>query len=220
MPVSFLLEKGFGPQIGLRSIVPVSGTNYERMTNPEFAGEFVNRDETVAEADKYRMELRDAAIEVSRMYGPEGDYSIPGMIVFENPRGGRIGVIPQNGSAGDIQLVDFRGWKRQYVLHRMLEWINRGAIPLFVENAPNILPLRKDGEKSTVIGIANLSGDPLENVTFRLGTPHHYSSEIVVLNEGGILKSPMVEISKRRDSLSLRSEVSIRPMEMACFRLT
>jgi len=174
---AFLVERGFGSHIGLKDIQPLPGAyNYERMVNEQFAGKYVGQDETTLRATKYRLDPVEKAAVVSRMFGPEGSVSAPGMTLFENSLGGRVGVIPFNGSRGDLSAVGFRGWKRQQVLRQMLEWINRGPLPLFVEDAANVFPLRRDGQNAVVVGIANLTPDTLPHIIFRVapffkGTP-------------------------------------------------
>ncbi len=72
---NFLVERGFGPQVGLKSCDPVGGTNYERFVNRDFAGKFLNSDEACVFGDKYRMGLMEGAIVVSTMFGPAASYS-------------------------------------------------------------------------------------------------------------------------------------------------
>jgi hypothetical protein len=216
---SFLVETGYGPQIGLKAVEPVAAANYERMVSKEFAGEFLNRDETVAEASKYRLVPVDQAIIVSQMFGPEGRFSVPGMMLFENPEGGRIGVVPQNGSRGDLLLVDFRGWKRQHVLRKMLEWVNRGPLPLFVENAANICAFRKDGNNRVLVGIANLSSDPVYEVRFRAAP---FGSERIIVDylepSGKFVRIPATTTTNE-GSLFVRTQLELKPLDFACLRL-
>ncbi len=53
----------------------------------------------------------------------------------------------------------------------MLEWINRGPLPFFVEDAPNVFPLRRDGEDAALIGVANLCADPMPQLALQLASP-------------------------------------------------
>jgi hypothetical protein len=217
---TLLFARGFGEAIGLRGIAPVTAANYERMVNGQFAGQYVNRDETSAEAYKYRLEPLPPAIVVSKMFGPEGTFSVPGMMLFQNAYGGRIGIIPQNGSRGDLNMVDFRGWKRQFVLRRMLEWIQQGPLPLFVENAANVFPLRRDGDNAVVIGIANLSADPLSNITLWVAPSFAGKPEVEYLAPEGKIVPLRAKVTPERGYLCVRTPVTASPLDLACFRLT
>ncbi len=218
--VSHLIGRGFGPQIGVKNCEPLTGANYEEMTNQDFAGKFLNRDETTVLASKYRLYPVEQAIVVSQMFGPARSFSVPGMILFENASGGRIGVIPQSGAQGDLYSELFRGWKRQLVLKNMLEWISKGALPLFVEDAPNVCPIRRDGEKSVLIGIANLSADPLPHVSFQMAHVPREVSRIEYLTPEGKYVPLNIRPTRQEGYLHFRTPVRIEPLGLACFRLS
>ena len=108
--VALLVQEPSGSQVGLRNIQLVSGAhNYDRMVNDQFAGRYLNQDESIFHLSKYRLDPLEKVVVVSRMLGPDGIVSIPGMMLFENLLGGRVGVIPQNGSSGNLAAVGFRG---------------------------------------------------------------------------------------------------------------
>jgi hypothetical protein len=216
-----LVERGFGREVGLKSCKPVGGTNYEKFVSKAFAPNFLNPDEEVSVyADKYGLDLMEGAIVVTRMFGPDATFSVPGMVLFENGLGGRSGIIPLSGLHGDLYAVEFRGWKRQYVLKEMLEWINRGPLPLFVEGAANVLPLRRDGERAVLIGVANLSADPIPQVVLQLAPPFEGKLVIEYLAPEGKRKPIEVETQLTDGYLHLQIPVRVLPLELACFRLT
>jgi hypothetical protein len=215
---AFLVERGFGAQIGLKDIQPLPGAyNYERMVDDQFAGRYVNQDETIAEAAKYRLDPTEKAVVVSRMFAPESSVSVPGMLLFENPLGGRVGVIPFNGSRGDLSALGFRGWKRQQVLRQMLGWINQGPLPLFVEDAANVLPLRRDGESAVLVGIANLTPDALPHIIFRIapffkGTPR--------LESLSSRKPASFQLKLQEGYWRFQVAVEVPPLDLVCFKIT
>ena len=214
---AFLVEREFGAQIGLRGIRPVSGAyNYDRMVNDQFAGRYLNQDESIFFLSKYRLDPLEKAVVVSTMLEPDGRASIPGMILFENSLGGRIGVIPQNGSRGNMAAVGFRGWRRQQVLRKMLEWINQGPLPLFVEDAADVLPLRRDGNSAVVVGIANLTPDTLPQIIFRVapffkGTPG--------LESLSSRKPATFQLKLQEGYWRFQVADEVGPLELACFRI-
>jgi hypothetical protein len=217
---TFLVDHGFGQEIGVKGCEPVMAANSEKMTNRSFAGNFVNLDVTTARAHKYHIHPVEKAIIVSEMFGPARSFSVPGMMLFENASGGRIGIIPQSGSQGDLYSVPFRSWNRQWVLRKMLEWINKGPLPLFVEEAANVCPLRRDGKNTVVIGIANLSADALLHVSFQMAHLLERISRIEYLTPGGESTLLNVQATLKEGYQYFRTPVRIEPLELACFRLT
>ena len=214
-----LVKRGFGREIGLANCEPVAGANYEEMTNKAFAGKYWNQDETTVEAHKYRLDPAEQAIVVTRMFGPDRSFNVPGMTLFANASGGRIGIVPQSGGHGDLYMVEFRGWKRQVALKKMLEWINQGPLPLFVEDAPNVFPIRRDGEKAVLLGIGNLSVDPLLRVRFEIANPFEGEPRIEYLAADGRPAHLAAQMSLRGRSLYVQTPVRIEPLSLGCFRL-
>jgi len=214
---AFLVEKGHASAIGLKDLQPLSGAyNYERMVDGRFADKYVNQDETIARAAKYRLDPLEKAVIVSRICPPDSGDSLPGMALFENSLGGRVGIIPFNGSRGDLRAIGFRGWKRQQVLRKMLEWINQGPLPLFVDGGANVLPLRRDGQHGIVVGIANLTSDTLSRIAFRVsalaGTPRLDS-----------LMSPKpagFQVEREDGYWRFQVATTVQPLELLCFKIT
>ncbi|MGA2984764.1 MAG: hypothetical protein ABSG32_13195 [Terriglobia bacterium] len=190
------------------------------MTNRDFAGKFLNRDETTVEAYRYHLSPPEEAIIVGEIFGPARSFSVPGKMLFENASGGRIGFIPQNGSRGNLYSVLFRGWKRREVLKGMLEWINKGPLPLFVEDVPTVCPFRRDGEKTVLIAIANLSVDPLPHLRFQMARPLAGEPRIEYLTPEGKGVPLKAQATVQENYLYLRTHVLVEPLGMACFRLT
>ena len=101
----------------------------------------------------------------------------------------------------------------------MLEWINRGPLSLFVEGAANVLPLRRDGENAVLIGVANLSADPIPAVVAHLGLPSEVKPVVECMTLEGRHRAVEV-VARRADGyLHLRIPVRIAPLTLACFRL-
>jgi hypothetical protein len=218
---SHLVERGFNRQIGLTSCKPVGGTSYEQFVSEDFAPSFLNPDEQVGVfAGKYSLDLMEGTIAVARMYEAAASFSVPGMVLFENSLGGRFGVVPLSGVQGDLYAMESRGWKRQYDLKKMLESINRGPVPLFVEGAANVLPLRRDGEKAVLIGVANLSADPMPEVELQLAPPFEGKPAVQWLTLEGKRKPVDAEALLAGGYWHVRIPVRVAPVGLACFRLT
>jgi hypothetical protein len=218
---ALLVERRFGPEIGLKGCRPWRGANVERLSNREFAGEYWNHDEEAFSLNKYLLEPVGQAVIVSKLIGPEETFSVPGITLFENSQGGRVGIIPFSGSHGDFNMMpDIRGWKRQHVLRKMLEWINQGPLPLFVEDAPNVFPLRRDGEKAVVVGIANLTPDPLPQVKFRIAPPFKGRPAVEALTFASKAASMNFQMTETEGYWRFQVPVLIAPLELVCFRIS
>lgn len=212
-----LLIRGFGGQIGVVRCSPLEAANVERLTAEAFAGHYAGRDMTAAFFTKSRLELLPGAIEVSTLVGPEDSFRAPGMVLYENQSGGRVAVVPYDGSAGDLYRIEFRNWKRQHALLKMLEWLGRGPVPLFVEGAADVWPLRRDGAGTVAVMLANLSADPLAEVKFRVGG--RFDSPIMeLLTTRGVSKPPS-EIRADRGYTRFRVPVPVQPLELVCFHI-
>jgi hypothetical protein len=138
------------------------------------------------------------------------------MTLFENPVGGRVGVIPINGSRGDICAVSFRGWKRQQVLRKMLEWINQGPLQLFVEDRANVLPLRRDSQSTVVVGIANLTPDTLSRMAFRVPA-------MAGMPRLECLMSPEpvgLQVKHEEGYWRFKVALKVQPLDLLCFKIT
>jgi len=214
-----LVERGFGEQVGLKTCAPMGGTNYEQLVNKDFAGRFINQNFASMFSNKYRLEPLEQAILVSKMFGPAASFSAPGMTLFENASGGRVGIIPFSGSHGDLYSLEFRNWVRQFALKKMLEWINRGPLPLVVADAANVLPLRRDGDNAVLIGVANLSADPMPQTVLQLAPPFEVKPVLECLTPEGIRKATEIEAKAVEGYLRLRIPVKIAPLTLVCFRL-
>ncbi len=216
-----LLERGFGSHIGVAAIAPIEGCNYERVRMADFARRSDDPVLSTIAFDKYQLHPLAGVVEVSRMYGPEMSFSVPGMVLYKNSGGGRIAILPFNGSAGNLLDNSFRDWKRQYALRKIFEWIALAPVPLLVENAPNAAPFRRDGDGEVVVAIANLGFDSIGNATFRIGSPFAENQpRVEYALDNGRLKA--ISSRTQRDGPSIRIEtgVEVPPLTVAAFRVT
>jgi hypothetical protein len=141
------------------------------------------------------------------------------MMLFENSAGGRIGIIPLNGSSGALLNTNFRSWKRQRALFWMLEWLNGGPLPLFVGNVANVWPYLRMGKKTALVGIANLSGDPLPGVTFRLAHSPVKSVSIECLKAEGKVKTDDTIWDYHDGALFVSVTSAVESLDMVCVRI-
>jgi len=111
-----------------------------------------------------RLEPLPGARAVSRILGDGGEEVSSGLTLFENGLGGRVAVLPHDGQLGGIEDVYFRNWTRQGELRATMDWLSRGSTPFFVEGVADAVPIRIDQPGRVVLGVANLSSDPIEKI--------------------------------------------------------
>ena len=100
--------------------------------------------------------------------------------MYENGLGGRVAVIPYDSQAEIITLgltyesmctPGFLSFPRQAQLKAVLEWLNRGPLPLFVPGAPSVYPLLIRQENRLIASVTNLMTDPVSNLSLELAVP-------------------------------------------------
>ena len=147
-----LLEEDFGKRKGdphTLLATPTSGSLYPRLLR--------------------KIEPLSGARKISRILGDDWKEVSSGLILFENRLGGRVAVLPHDGQWSGIDDVYFRNWTRQIVLRSTIDWLSKGAIPFFVGGAADVVPIRIDQPDRVILGIANLSSDPITKVKGYVG---------------------------------------------------
>jgi len=147
-----LLEEDFGKRKGdphTLIATPTSGSLYPRLLR--------------------KIEPLSGARKISRILGDDWKEVSSGLILFENRLGGRVAVLPHDGQWSGIDDVYFRNWTRQIVLRSTIDWLSKGAIPFFVGGAADVVPIRIDQPDRVILGIANLSSDPITKVKGYVG---------------------------------------------------
>ena len=103
-----------------------------------------------------------------------------GLVLFENELGGRVAVLPYDSQLEPYSLGEphqalcspsFMAFSRQAQLKAVLEWLNRGPVPLFVPNAPSCYPMLARQSDRLIVSVTNFLPDPIENLTLELAEP-------------------------------------------------
>jgi hypothetical protein len=142
---------------------------------------------------------------------------IPGMVLYENKEGGRIGVFAYDGTRNGLGLA-FRGRKRQSILEIVINWLGRTQAPFLVKSAVNVLPLRRNGEDFVLMGLANLSPDPLLRSELVLGqiAIKETNWQLKRLSEKGHLELvSSAKITQHENLISLNCELRLPYMGIA-----
>ena len=100
----------------------------------------------------------------------------------------------------------------------MLEWLNRGPLPLFVPQAPTIYPLLIRQENRLIVSVTNLLPDPVENLSFELGRPGIEMAGVERLRDDGsweTLSDASIEAPDPQGRVAVRTSVTIPYLETA-----
>lgn len=138
-----------------------------------------------------------------------------GLTLFENRLGGRIAVLPHDGQSSGIEDIYFRNWTRQRELRAAIDWLSRGSIPFFVEGVADIVPIRIDQPGRTVLGIVNLSSDPITHIQGFIGDFTGRAHKISEIDKGGhvrkLEKATLKDVGK---GLEIRAPLRVDSLDM------
>ncbi len=133
----------------------------EELTDPQFGGA-AGRYMTLSSinANERMAELAPGAGSrvISRLLNSDREEVMSGWVLSENLYGGRTAVCPYDLSKGAKK--SFLNWYRKEEVKKIIAWLNRGKLDLFVEGGAYMIPYRVDYPNYTVIAVMNLSSDP------------------------------------------------------------
>ncbi len=213
-----LVERGFGADLGLKSAAaPVHLDTLGALSAEEFNYRpFGGRDRnylTLTVPDlggrPHVSVMRPArgAVVASWIVDPDARRRFPGMLVFENTRGGRVVVhsLDWATAAG----VAFNHPFRLRQLQGAVRWLARGRIPLQVNGGVYPLAFRKDTGATTLLGLFNLTLDAWPFVEFRLYDRRTVGGVDRLDDNGCWRPAPEIAIMRRAGCHALRSESAV-----------
>ncbi len=169
-----LCERGFGEYLGaeirgsfrLNTTFPIGG---EHLLNRTFGGGEKCFFDTAIHTRKplvLELGLLPGAEEISCLVDVDLNRRFPCCCYYENKAGGRIAVYPVETGALSS---GFATPKRKEMLHHLFRRLSGGReLPLFLGGDRRALPFRVDGETHSLIGLYNLSLDPLDGIEARM----------------------------------------------------
>jgi len=174
-----LMERGFGPELGLANIQKPVGLDQlgafacEEFFNPAFGGadqKFLTL--TIphlgGRPDVGLLQLLPGTDTLSALVDPDARRVYPAMSAFQNRLGGRVVVhaLAWDSCAWGVSFCHpFRSEQLQRVMH----WLGNGQLPLVVRGGVWPLALRKEcADHTTLLGLFNLGLDPWPQVEFDL----------------------------------------------------
>ena len=116
----------------------------------------------------FNLDTFDKSISVSSFIAPDGKKLGAAATLFENELDGKVAIMAyelENNHSSSIF-----NYRKKEVLRRMIEWLENEALPVYVEQEPNILCQAFEQNKTgdLLVVLINLSSDPLSEVKFRL----------------------------------------------------
>ena len=160
-----------GRLLGCSSVGPLRHGTVERVEKGEFGGPFA--DNLIA-TNWYRQDpLKNYARKLAPSAGAMEPTSLwdlelkkrlgPGLVMFENELGGRVAVLAV--PPGNWQWL-YRS--RAYLIGRVIQWLMKGRMPVWVDDCPNVGPFYYEDPKSGagLLGLVSAGLDPVQ-VTLR-----------------------------------------------------
>ena len=175
-----LLLDGKGELIGITGRLPDAPGVTEVISDSEFGGlpgDIIN---LRCEGTPRQFAWQDGSRVISRVREYSGKDAGHGVVLYENAQGGRVAVLPYDSqqhlvslglAVNPISSATFLNWPRQDQLLKVLAWLGRGPLPLFVPGATGVLPLLIDQGDRLVVGVTNMSYDAIEGLQLRLAMP-------------------------------------------------
>jgi hypothetical protein len=165
----------------------------------------------------YRLEsLADGAVLVSELINVYWQVVAPGIVTYENERGGRVAVLP-------YYLTPWM-WNdpvRRDQLRGLLEWAGQEPLPCVVETPGPVYCVcreREDGDE-LLIGVFSSTRDPLKSVDLVLGRPAPAALQTWCLGRDGAWCQETVPFEARGPQRTVVHLGGLGPLGRAFFRL-
>ena len=222
-----LLLAGDGALAGVLKVKADVGSSHETIEDAAFGGTVGEPINTRWEDRALQFKWASGARTVSVLRRYDGSVTGDGVVLFENELGGRVAVFPFDSQDEAISLgaasqsmcsPGFLSFARQAQLKAVLEWLNRGPLPLFVPQAPTIYPLLIRQENRLIVSVTNLLPDPVENLSFELGRPGIEMAGVERLRDDGsweTLSDASIEAPDPQGRVAVRTSVTIPYLETA-----
>lgn len=167
----------------------------------------------------YPLTLSGGAEATSVLVDPDRRDSLPGMVVFENDLGGRVAVYPFDLSRGTN--VGFMNWSRRLQLQRIVRWLGKGSVDLFVDGGAWTVPVRRDYSDYTLIAALNLDTDGWDGISITFNWPTEPEDLIIEhLESTGVLQR-VHPLASGYDgwNVNMRLPISVPPLDVVVLRV-
>jgi hypothetical protein len=173
-----MLRRGAGDLCGVKARLPDCAASHETIEDAAFGGIKEDIINCRWSSPACQFEWMEGTRVISRLRGYDRSERGHGVVLFENRLGGRVVVAPWDSQAPataslgvafpSLESPSFLSWPRQAQLAATLEWAGRGPLPLRVMNAPNAYPVLVEQPGRTIVGVVNLSPDPIAGLALRM----------------------------------------------------
>jgi len=215
---------GKGELIGITERLPDAPGVTEVITDADFGGLLGDIINLRCEGTPWQFAWQDGARIISRVRDYPGKDAGHGVVLFENAQGGRAAIVPYDSQQSLVSLglpvnpissATFLNWPRQDQLLKVLKWLGRAPVPLFVPSATGVLPLRIDQDDRIIVGVTNVSYDPLECLQLELAAPALPISTVRSLRSDAQWETLKAEIKLDGDILRIDTGLRVGFLETA-----
>jgi len=219
-----LLLAGKGELIGIKERLPDVPGVTEVISDAEFGGLTGDIINLRCEGTPWQFAWRDGARVVSRVRDYAANDVGHGVVLFENAEVGRAAVLPFDSqqhlvslglAVNPISSATFLNWPRQSQMLDVLAWLGRGPLPLFVPGATGVLPLLIDQGDRLIVGVTNMSFDPIENLRLHLALPAMPISLVHSLRQDAQWETLQADITPAGDAVRIDTGLRVGFLETA-----
>lgn len=192
-------EMGYADDTGCEVEGILHGHGAEECTDQEFCVPYVNTyiplSGFIGDSSVFRLKMLEGACSLSRITDHDRRELAPGTVIFRNPLGGRVAVIPYElgVEAAPQHMICYQ---RSAMLRKIFTWMNPSGIPLMIEQPSGFaLQVWSDSER-TLACITNTSYDYTDRVTLQLAI-------------SGLSPNNAFYVADNGDCVSLSDKVSV-----------
>ncbi len=217
-----LQKRGFSDWIGAEIGDVLSAPHEEINTDAELAatGESL-RDMRLDRPLLYKMRPGDRARAGTEILGVHRSKLGPGIILYENPSGGRVAVLADDSRRGGLAKMSFRNLQRQEHLMQVLTWLSRGRLPVFLRHAPDVVPIRVDLKRGgLLLSMINVGLDSLTALECWLADVKGSIVGVKRLSEQGWTDVPYTVRARPDGFLALALTTPVAHIDVAIFHIS
>lgn len=156
-----------------------------------------------------------------------------GVVLYQNTLGGRVAVFPFDSQKRAVASIgasfipiasaSFMCWPRQAQIRDIVYWLGRKPLPLFVPQAPGVIPLRINQTGRVIVSVTDVSFDSIQHLHLQLATPAFPVSRVRCLRADGRWESlthirPMLD--QENELMDLSTDLTLHHLDTAILELT
>jgi hypothetical protein len=199
----------------------------EELTDPDFGGggKYLYT-WTLGLWPEYMLEAKPGARMISRIVDLNGEYLMPGFVLYENRLGGRVAVCPYNlgGTGLDPYLnrepVFYYSEYRKRQIREVVRWLGRGSVPLIVEADGWILPHRADAPSRILAAAMNVSDDGWKSVVMKISTDKDVKKVRWAGIDGKWKNLPRASWKQKNGEVTINVSAEIPPRRMVAAEIS